>query len=68
MGHWEENPAAWYEQQMTYCNLCGRLVPKRQWVAEVEGEANTFCSRECEGLYLDYWLPAQAGQSAPPAG
>ena len=64
MGHWQDNTASWYEQQMTYCTLCGRLVPKHLWIARIHEEPKTFCSPECEDLYRDYWLPSQASQPA----
>ena len=68
MGHWEENSAEWYEQQMVYCTSCGRLVPKHLWIARIDKETKAFCSPECEELYRDYWLPMQAEPSATPAG
>ena len=59
MGHWEENTAKWYEQKMVYCNLCGRIIPKRFWIAEEGTEKLVFCGPDCEQLYRSYWLPAQ---------
>ena len=59
MSQWEENTAKWYEQTMVYCTLCGRLIPKRFWVAEVEAQELVFCGPDCEQLYRTYWLPAQ---------
>ena len=59
MGHWEENTAKWYEQKFVYCSLCGRVIPKMFWIAEVEGKKQVFCGADCEQLYQNYWLPAQ---------
>lgn len=63
MGHWEENAAKWYEQGMVYCELCGRIIPKNFWIAEEGGERLVFCNPDCEKLYRDYWLPAQAKET-----
>jgi len=62
MGHWEENPAKWYEQKMIYCSLCGRIIPKMFWIATVEDERYVFCEPDCENLYREYWLPSQSHQ------
>ncbi len=62
MGHWEENTAKWYEQTMVYCNLCGRIIPKKFWIVEEGSEKLVFCDPDCEQLYQDYWLPAQNQQ------
>ena len=60
MAEWRANDAQWYEERMLFCGLCGRMIAKRYLHAEVEGEARTFCSEECEQLYRDYWLVERA--------
>ena len=64
MGRWEEKKAQWYELVMLYCDLCGRIIPKFFWAAEVRGQRHMFCGPECERLYREYWLPQQAGDTA----
>lgn len=59
MGRWEENTAKWFEQTMIYCDLCGRIIPKRFWVVEEGNERRLFCNPDCEQLHDDYWIPAQ---------
>ncbi len=59
MGHWEPNDAEWYEQKTVYCDCCGLVIPKKHWVAEVEGAPQIFCGPDCEKLYREYRLPAQ---------
>ena len=56
MSEWRENDAEWYEEQMLFCDLCGRMIAKWFLSTEVEGMAKTFCSEGCEDLYRDYWL------------
>jgi hypothetical protein len=46
-GHWEENKAPWYEQTMSYCDACGMLIPKKQFVVEEKGASRRFCGAEC---------------------
>src|ERR1700733_9395972 len=46
-GHWEENKAPWYEQTMSYCDACGMLIPKKQFVVEENGVRRRFCGAEC---------------------
>ena len=59
MGRWQAlRPEVW-ETVVTPCDSCGKVVPTRVWLAEVEGRELRFCSEECEGLYRDYVLPRQ---------
>jgi hypothetical protein len=61
MGTWRDINAAWYKLQLVYCDLCGQIIPRRLWVAEVDGADRTFCSPSCEHLYRTYYLPEGAG-------
>jgi hypothetical protein len=66
MGRWDEINVAWYRLHLVYCDLCGRVIPRRLWVAEVGGEDKRFCDERCEELYRGYWLTegASSGFSA----
>lgn len=57
MGRWVEIERTWHDTALTNCALCGRLVPRRMWQVEIDGQALPFCNEECEGLYRSYWLP-----------
>lgn len=57
MGTWIEITRTWHDTAVTHCALCGRLVPRRVWQVEIEGQTLPFCNEECEGLYRSYWLP-----------
>lgn len=57
MGEWREIKRSWHDTTLTNCALCGRLVPRRVWFAEVGGALLPFCDQECEALYRAYWLP-----------
>ena len=54
---WIELERRWHDTGVTNCGLCGRLVPRRLWIADVAGQQVGFCSLECEQVYRDYWLP-----------
>ena len=45
------------ETNIINCQLCGQMIPKDLWVANLDGERKVFCSPECEEIYLQYWLP-----------
>jgi len=67
MGEWRDTNTAWYKLQLVYCSLCGQVIPRRIWVADVDGEQKIFCGEACEHLYRDYWLVEGAGEPSPPA-
>jgi hypothetical protein len=56
MGHWEEKKTPWYDQTAVYCELSGMLIPRRYWVAEIEGRRHIFAGPEYEELYRTYRL------------
>ncbi|MBA2598108.1 MAG: hypothetical protein H0V00_15900 [Chloroflexia bacterium] len=56
-GRWVEIVRTWHDTAVTNCALCGRLVPRRIWLVEIDGAVLPFCNEECEGLYRSYWLP-----------
>lgn len=68
MSGWVEldNDARWYEQPMIHCDLCGRMIAKRLFRAEIEGESRTFCGEGCAQLYQDYWLAERRGEPRQP--
>lgn len=53
-GYWRENQTRWHEQTLVYCNSCGVLIPKRQWVVEHGKEQRVFCGEVCAALYQRY--------------
>jgi hypothetical protein len=46
-----------FEEGGGHCRLCGGLLPRTVWRAEVGGAEHDFCDAECEELYRTYWLP-----------
>ncbi|MBV7338537.1 hypothetical protein KFU94_62015 [Chloroflexi bacterium TSY] len=57
MGQWETLETTWWETNVVNCSFCGEMIPRREWVSEIEGQRRVFCQPECEQLYLDYWVP-----------
>ncbi len=57
MGYWEDLELAWWDTNVVNCSFCGQMIPKRRWVSEINGQAQSFCSLDCEQLYVNYWLP-----------
>jgi hypothetical protein len=55
-GRWVENDARWFELCLLYCDLCGRVIPKRLWQVDLDNQLRTFCDERCEALYRDYVL------------
>jgi hypothetical protein len=53
-GYWRENQTRWHEQTLVYCNSCGVLIPKKQWVVEQGKEQRVFCTEVCAALYQRY--------------
>ena len=70
MGKWVEIERTWHDTALTNCALCGRLVPRRVWQVEIDGQALPFCNEECEELYRTYWLPkyGRGAAAAQPEG
>jgi hypothetical protein len=57
VGRWEPiEPQVW-ETVITPCECCGQVVPRRLWIADVDGAERRFCSPACEELYRSYLLP-----------
>jgi len=50
-GRWQENPARWYEQTLDYCDACGMLIPRKQFVVEDNGVKRLFCGPDCAQLF-----------------
>jgi hypothetical protein len=63
---WREIERRWHDTGVQNCTLCGRLIPRRVWIVEIDGAEFAFCSVDCEGLYRSYWLPRY--KDAGPAG
>jgi hypothetical protein len=49
-GRWQDNQALWYQQTMFYCDACGMLIPKREFIVEANGVERRFCGIECAQL------------------
>lgn len=64
MGRWIEIERSWHDTTLTNCALCGRLVPRRIWMVEIDGKDLPFCNEECEGIYRSYWLPKYGSGAA----
>lgn len=66
MGRWETKNTdytSYLDSRVTNCDLCGKMIPKEVWVSEVNGEDRHFCNKECEAMYLNYWLPKYGRKS-----
>ena len=50
-GEWRHHPLAWWEQPDTHCELCGRPLARRRFVASLGGADVSFCGPDCELLY-----------------
>ncbi len=49
-GRWEKNHIAWHEQTTVYCDCCGILIPKKEFVVETAGLHRRFCGPDCAQL------------------
>jgi len=49
-GRWEESLMPWYAQSATYCDACGMLIPKKQFVVKAGGVRRKFCGTDCAQL------------------
>ncbi len=57
MGEWKDSEISYLKASRTYCDLCGQLIPRRYWAAEVDAAERVFCDPEHERKYRTYWLP-----------
>ena len=64
MGYWEDLELVWWDTNVVNCSFCGQMIPKRRWVSEVDGQVRSFCSLDCEELYVSYWVPKH-GHTVP---
>lgn len=51
---WEDIRTQVWDTIVIPCEACGQVVPKRLWVAEVDGVERRFCSTRCEEIYRSY--------------
>jgi hypothetical protein len=63
VGEWREHASVGPRAGEVHCDLCGRLLPRRAWLAEVNGENHRFCDPECAALYREYRLPGHAPEA-----
>ncbi len=67
-GAWRESARQWSDTATVHCDVCGRLVPRRQWVF-ADGERDVAaCSPACEALYFDYVRPTHGPRGIIRAG
>ena len=64
---WVDIARRWHDTGVTNCGLCGKLIPRRLWMAEVHGKTVGFCGPDCERLYRTYWLPKYGDTDAESA-
>jgi ribosomal protein L24E len=57
MGEWRELDRRWFELDVVNCDLCGRVLGRRAWTIEDDGEERRLCGEKCEELYFRYWRP-----------
>jgi ribosome-binding protein aMBF1 (putative translation factor) len=50
-GKWKAHTFAWWESIDIYCELCGRPLPGRAWIAVVQGVERRFCDPDCAELF-----------------
>ena len=63
MGCWKDLDLPWHETNIMNCSLCGKMIPHRVWIVEVDDQEKEFCSPDCEQLYFEYWLPTHGKKS-----
>ncbi len=56
-GHWVELEHAWHETNVSHCDVCGTLIPRRAWIFEGGAGELGACNPQCEELYEKYWKP-----------
>ena len=56
-GSWKDPNKSWNDTSVTYCQVCGRLIPRRSWVFEGGKGLVRACGPDCEDLYEEYLKP-----------
>jgi hypothetical protein len=67
MAVWRDNDAAWFEERMLHCALCGRMIARRFLEETFDHGRQLFCGEACRELYRDYWLVVRGPDYRPPA-
>jgi N-methylhydantoinase B/oxoprolinase/acetone carboxylase alpha subunit len=62
-GDWVELGLAWSDTAVTNCQVCGRLIPRREWRFEGGSGPLRACSPACEDLYAAYVRPTHGVRS-----
>ncbi|MCB1486873.1 MAG: hypothetical protein KDJ88_05375 [Bauldia sp.] len=65
-GHWVAPERSWHNTNVSYCAVCGRLIPRRSWVFDGGAGPLSACSPDCETLYEEYLKPTY-GEKKPEA-
>ena len=56
-GRYVEFDRPWHETNVTNCQVCGRLMPRRAWQFDGGDGDLQACSPACETLYETYVRP-----------
>jgi hypothetical protein len=59
-GRWVETELSWHTIAVRACVVCGKLITRRAWVIDHDGESVELCAPECEELLSSYYLPTHA--------
>jgi D-serine deaminase-like pyridoxal phosphate-dependent protein len=51
---WRDIQVAWNDTSVRHCEVCGRLLLRREWVFEDGNREWVACSPECQELYATY--------------
>jgi hypothetical protein len=63
-GHWIEPTRTWNDTSVSYCAVCGRLIPRKSWVFEGGAGPLVACTPDCEDLYESYLKPAYGAMAS----
>ena len=63
-GKWLDTARAWSDTNVSYCDVCGRLIPRRVLGCSTTAakKLNT-CSPDCEDLYDSYLKTLSCGKA-----
>jgi hypothetical protein len=51
---WVERDEPWYRTEVAYCEVTGKLLPRRYWEFEHDGRVVKTCDPRYERLYREY--------------
>jgi hypothetical protein len=56
-GRWFDPAKSWHDTNFDYCDVCGRLIPRRRWIFDNGKDEVIACGPDCEDLYTEYVKP-----------